>query len=111
MDMEDLARLKKVTVDDEQNFLKIAQENFTPYYQPLIYWVNKLRRVVFKRSRRSNHSMYSNMMEILRAAQVAEAAQATEAAKAATAVQTATIAQGTYGMTRRSQGLTRQTSQ
>ena len=111
MDMEDLAGVKKVAVDDERHFLKIAQENFTPYYQPLICWVNKLRRVVFKRSRRSNHSMYSNMMEILRAAQVAEAAQATEAAKAATAAQTATVAQGTHGMTRRSQGLTRQTSQ
>jgi hypothetical protein len=34
-------------MDDEGDFLKSAEENFTAYYQPLIPWVNRMRRVVF----------------------------------------------------------------
>ena len=71
-DMEDLATYKKGVVYDERDFLKNALENFTPYYQPLVQWVNKLRKVVFpdgKRRRRSNRSMYWSMREILQAAE------------------------------------------
>jgi hypothetical protein len=42
LDTEELAGSKKGVVDDERDFLKTAQTNFTPYYQPLIPCVNKL---------------------------------------------------------------------
>ncbi|PGG99671.1 hypothetical protein AJ79_08445 [Helicocarpus griseus UAMH5409] len=42
-----LADEKKGVVSDEGGFLRTAEENFTPYYQPLAPWVNRLRRIVF----------------------------------------------------------------
>lgn len=54
-----------------QNFLRTAQAYFTPYYQPLIPWVNKLRRKVFpngKRWRDPSPHLYLDMKEILEAA-------------------------------------------
>ncbi|KAK8048254.1 Protein kinase-like domain [Apiospora phragmitis] len=39
-----LVRSKLGTIGDEQIFLRIAEENFTPYYSPLISLVNKLRK-------------------------------------------------------------------
>jgi hypothetical protein len=67
-----LAGSKKIVVDDERDFLKIAEMNFTPYYQPLIPYVNRLRRKVFpngERWRDPNLELYLDMKEILRAAQ------------------------------------------
>ncbi|KAF9730269.1 serine threonine-protein kinase sgk2 [Paraphaeosphaeria minitans] len=49
----------------------IAGETFTPYYQPLIPCINKLRRRVFPRGGRwrdPNPKLYDEMREILRAA-------------------------------------------
>lgn len=45
--MKELAKLKLGTVSDEDIFNSTAQENFTPYYEPLIPWVNRMRKVVF----------------------------------------------------------------
>ncbi|WPJ64074.1 hypothetical protein SMAC4_13738 [Sordaria macrospora] len=63
-----LADLKKGQVADEGDFIKSAQENFTPYYQPLIPWVNKLRREVFPnggRWKQENEGLYDRMRGIL----------------------------------------------
>lgn len=57
---------------DERDFLKAAEENFTPYLQPLIPYVNRLRRKVFPdggRWRNPNPKLYLDMKEILRVAQ------------------------------------------
>ncbi|KAK2922783.1 Argonaute linker 2 domain [Fusarium oxysporum f. sp. vasinfectum] len=47
VDMGELANLKKGQVSHEGDFIKTAEENFTSYYQPLVPWVNRLRKVVF----------------------------------------------------------------
>ncbi len=67
-----LAQSKKGIIDDEADFLKVAEENFTAYYQPLISWVNKLRREVFpngKRWKREDSDLYYKMRQVLQAAQ------------------------------------------
>ncbi|KAF7877418.1 hypothetical protein EAF04_001095 [Stromatinia cepivora] len=64
----DLAKNKMGTIFDEQDFLEYAEHDFTPYYLPLVRWVNKLRRVVFpdgKRWKNENPELYSSMGEIL----------------------------------------------
>ncbi|KAJ2906934.1 hypothetical protein MKZ38_009797 [Zalerion maritima] len=45
--VELLAKEKKGQVSHEGDFIKSAEENFTPCYQPLVPWINRLRRVVF----------------------------------------------------------------
>ena len=42
-----LAKLKSGLVNREGYFLNCIAKAFTPYYQPLVLWVNKLRKVVF----------------------------------------------------------------
>ncbi|KIW99445.1 uncharacterized protein Z518_11184 [Rhinocladiella mackenziei CBS 650.93] len=72
VDMAELAKLKKGTIDDERDFQRTAEENFTPYYQPLAPWVNRLRRIVFPnnaRWRKEDKELPSRMKEILREAQ------------------------------------------
>ncbi|KAI1910566.1 hypothetical protein LOZ12_004500 [Ophidiomyces ophidiicola] len=72
MDMEDLAKQKKGEVIHEGDFLKSSAHHFTDYYQPLVPWVNRLRRVVFPNGGRwktPDKSLYSTMREILRNAQ------------------------------------------
>ncbi|KAJ2891330.1 hypothetical protein MKZ38_000561 [Zalerion maritima] len=67
-----LVRSKKGVIDDEEDFLEMANENFTQYYQPLIPWANKLRRKVFpngERWKRANPELYYSMKEILRETQ------------------------------------------
>ncbi|KAF2184557.1 hypothetical protein K469DRAFT_579210, partial [Zopfia rhizophila CBS 207.26] len=67
-----LSGSKKSVVDDERDFFKITEINFTLYYQPLIPCVNRLRRKVFPgggRWRDPNPKLYLEMKEILRAAQ------------------------------------------
>ncbi|KAF2844618.1 hypothetical protein T440DRAFT_523364 [Plenodomus tracheiphilus IPT5] len=71
IDTEELAKIKKGEVGDERDFLKAAEENFTPYYQPLIPCVNRLRRKIFPgggRWRIPNPKLYDEMKEILRTA-------------------------------------------
>lgn len=67
-----LVRSKVGTIGDESIFLRIAEENFTPYYQTLIPWVNRLRREVFpsgERWKRAEPKLYSSMKSILHDAQ------------------------------------------
>jgi hypothetical protein len=42
-----LTEKKNGVIDDEEDFPKKAENNFTTHYQPLIPWVNRLRRKVF----------------------------------------------------------------
>jgi hypothetical protein len=68
---QELARIKKGTVDHEGDFLKMASEDFTPYYKPLIPLVKKLRRLVFPNGERwgkDDPNLYSRMREVLRKA-------------------------------------------
>jgi hypothetical protein len=72
IDTEELAAIKKGEVADEGDFLKTAEENFTMYYQPLIPWVNRMRRVVFPggvRRKKPDPMLYLGMKEIIQAAQ------------------------------------------
>ena len=72
MDTEELAEIKKGTVVNEGDFIKNITENFSPYYHPLIPWVNRLRKVVFpegKRREKKDWMLYSQMKEVLRKAQ------------------------------------------
>lgn len=71
MDTEALAKAKKGEVSDERDFLISAGKYFTEYYQPLVPWVNKLRREVFPgggRWRRSDPNLGSSMRRILQEA-------------------------------------------
>jgi Fungal protein kinase len=68
---EELAKMKKGTVDDEGDFLKTAEDNFSPYYQPLVPWVNRLRKVVFPGGRRrkaKDENLSSRMGDMLQEA-------------------------------------------
>ncbi|KAI1370748.1 hypothetical protein F4677DRAFT_464937 [Hypoxylon crocopeplum] len=67
-DMDELARLKLGTVSDEEFFIETLAQNFTPYYEPLIPWVNRLRRVVFDKQG-VEQTLYSRMQDVLREAQ------------------------------------------
>lgn len=72
MDTEELAVLKKGVVCDEGDFLNSEANNFSPYYQPLVPWVNRLRRVVFPGGSRwkvDDVTLYSRMKESLLEAQ------------------------------------------
>ncbi|KAB8069840.1 hypothetical protein BDV29DRAFT_182013 [Aspergillus leporis] len=64
-----LAHSKKGIVDDEGDFLKIAEESFTSYYQPLVPWVNRLRRVIFPggvRRKDEDTRLYTQIKDTLR---------------------------------------------
>jgi hypothetical protein len=64
-----LVRSKVGTIGDESIFLKIAEDNFTLYYQPLIPLVNRLRRKVFpngEKWKKPDLELYSSITEILR---------------------------------------------
>ena len=67
-DMIDLSERKKGVVLDERNFIEAANNNFTPYYNPMVPWVNRLRKVVFPNGRRretEDSGLYAQMREIL----------------------------------------------
>ncbi|KAK4243176.1 hypothetical protein C7999DRAFT_44951 [Corynascus novoguineensis] len=67
-DTEELAQLKKGQISDEGDFIKAAEKNFTPYYKPMVPWVNKLRKVVFPNGRRwerEDSGLYTRMRKIL----------------------------------------------
>lgn len=70
-DPQELACLKKGIVVDEGDFLAIAEDSFTSYFQPLIPWINRLRKVVFpggSRWKSENKKLVFQMVEILRGA-------------------------------------------
>ncbi|KAH7021588.1 LOW QUALITY PROTEIN: uncharacterized protein B0I36DRAFT_394304 [Microdochium trichocladiopsis] len=72
IDTEELAEQKKGQVSHEGDFIRTAKENFTPYYQPLIPWVNRLRKAVFPnggRWEREDGGLYIRMRQILQEAQ------------------------------------------
>jgi hypothetical protein len=53
------------------NFMKTITDNFTSYFEPLIPWVNRLRKIVFLRDRpheQEDKSLYPRMKGILREA-------------------------------------------
>ncbi|KAI9855818.1 MAG: hypothetical protein M1813_009627 [Trichoglossum hirsutum] len=65
---EELAKLKTGTVANEGDFIKTVEENFMPYYQPLIPWINRLRKVVFPgdgRWKKEDKELYSQMKAVL----------------------------------------------
>lgn len=71
--VKELANLKKGIVADEGDFLEIAEESFTSHYEPLIPWVNKLRKVVFPnggRWKKEDKALYTKMKDIFREAQI-----------------------------------------
>ncbi|KAH6977655.1 serine/threonine-protein kinase Sgk2 [Ilyonectria destructans] len=72
VDTDELAELKKGQVSHERDFIKTTREYFTSHYQPLIPWVNRLRKVVFPNGRRwekEDDQLYLRMNGILREAQ------------------------------------------
>lgn len=67
-DTEELAELKKGKVSHEGDFVKAAEKHFTPYYQPMVPWVNRLRKAVFPNGRRwekEDGRLYARMRAIL----------------------------------------------
>jgi hypothetical protein len=72
VDMEELAELKKGVVAHEGDFIRMAHENITQFYRPLVPWINRLRKVVFPNGGRweyPDEALYSRMQKVLRAAQ------------------------------------------
>lgn len=70
-DATKLAKLKLGTVAKEAIFVRTVTDNFTSYYEPLIPWINRLRRVVFPMDKpweREDLSLYSKFREVLRQA-------------------------------------------
>ena len=70
--MEELAELKSGLVSREKHFLNRINKAFTPYCQPLIPHVNRLRRGVFPMNNpweSEDKTLYLRMKEILRNAQ------------------------------------------
>ncbi|KAL7794353.1 serine/threonine-protein kinase Sgk2 [Trichoderma ceciliae] len=62
-----LVQLKSGTVGDEGIFLKIAEENFTPFYRPLIQIALQLRKQVFPKGERwktRDLNLYSLMTQV-----------------------------------------------
>jgi hypothetical protein len=49
---KELVKLNKGQVSDEQDFVSEAAKSFMQYYQPMVPWVNGLRKVVFPNGRR-----------------------------------------------------------
>ncbi|EQL30288.1 hypothetical protein BDFG_07209 [Blastomyces dermatitidis ATCC 26199] len=73
VDTEELAKLKKGEIGDESDFLRSTRKNFTEYYQPLVPWVNKLRRDVFPgngRWKTPNPNLSFMMKQVLQEAQI-----------------------------------------
>ncbi|KAM4064203.1 hypothetical protein HRG_007198 [Hirsutella rhossiliensis] len=72
VDTEELAELKKGQVSHERDFINTSREYFTTYYQPLVPWVNILRKAVFPnggRWEKEDDQLYLRMKEIIREAQ------------------------------------------
>ncbi|EFR00247.1 FunK1 protein kinase [Nannizzia gypsea CBS 118893] len=64
----ELANVKKGLISDEEDILRTAADNFTPYYESLAPCVNRLRRLVFpdgQRWKKLNPKLPQNTIEIL----------------------------------------------
>ncbi|KAK8872459.1 kinase-like domain [Apiospora arundinis] len=71
VDTEELARIKKGEVSHEGDFIRSVEENFTGIYQPLIPWVNRLRKAIFPnggRWEKEDSALYARMRNILQEA-------------------------------------------
>ncbi|KAK3302485.1 uncharacterized protein B0T15DRAFT_577582 [Chaetomium strumarium] len=63
-----LATEKRGQVSHEGDFIRAAEKNFTPYYQPMVPWVNRLRKAVFPnggRLEREDDGLYARVKGIL----------------------------------------------
>lgn len=68
VDTEELAGMKLGIVAKEAIFIKTIADNCTPYYEPLITLLNKLRKVVFPMDKpweREDGRLYSKMRDLL----------------------------------------------
>jgi len=73
MTTEDLAKMKSGTIVEEATFLKTMLTYATPYFQPLIPWLEELRKVVFpndKKWRVEVEGLYEGMRDVLRKAMI-----------------------------------------
>ncbi|RSL81220.1 hypothetical protein CDV31_017054, partial [Fusarium ambrosium] len=71
MDTEELAVSKTGVISNEGDFRRIVDGNFTSYYQPLIPWINRLRKTVLPNGRRwerEDRGLYARIREILQEA-------------------------------------------
>ncbi|KAH8748986.1 hypothetical protein F5883DRAFT_508959 [Diaporthe sp. PMI_573] len=69
VDVTELAKTKIGTISEENVFQETMTEFFTKYYEPLIPWLNRLRKVVFpdgKKWKKADPELYSSMKKILR---------------------------------------------
>jgi len=69
--IENLAKIKKGSVDEEDKFNMEVDENFAAYCTPLIPCIKELRKVVFpegKRWLREDRQLYSRMKSVLQQA-------------------------------------------
>ncbi|KAI9766861.1 MAG: hypothetical protein M1839_004748 [Geoglossum umbratile] len=67
-DMDELAEIKSGIIADESHFLEMIRKHFTSYYQSLVPWINRLRRVVFpmdKPWKREDKELYSQIQAVL----------------------------------------------
>ncbi|KAF3768507.1 hypothetical protein M406DRAFT_71504 [Cryphonectria parasitica EP155] len=68
IDTVELAQLKLGTVSDDEIFRRTVTGYFTEYYEPVIPWINKLRRIVFPgggRWKSEDEGLYSSMKKVL----------------------------------------------
>ncbi|KAH8434137.1 protein kinase family protein [Aspergillus melleus] len=66
--VRDLAVMKLGIVAKESIFLEVATDNFTPHYEALIPWVNRLRKEVFpldKPWEEEDHGLYERFQNVL----------------------------------------------
>lgn len=73
VDVEELALLKAGLVGNERVFLHRVGQSFTPYFEPLIPWVNRMRRLLFPGDKpwedKQDPELYARMRQMLRDAQ------------------------------------------
>jgi hypothetical protein len=70
MTMQSLATMKCGTID-ESHFMRTMIASVTPYFQPLIPWIDELRMIVFPNNRAwriENEELYERMCEVLQKA-------------------------------------------
>ena len=68
MDVEELARDKKGTVDEDDKFIAEVDRHFTAYCQQLVPCIQEMRKVVFpggKRRASEDRKVYSQMIAVL----------------------------------------------
>ena len=79
---DELAETKSGAVIVERDFVKRAEDYFTPYWRPMIPWVNRLRKAVFpggQRWSKEDIGLYGEMRAILEEAARKDSTVAAEA--------------------------------